>query len=110
MKEENYEKWLKAKSEVEHFDELPDEVKKTIYDIEQGLDEEWEVELDQVLLEEQEVYFTWEGFEKEVERLQRECGYDEDKAYEIADTQSADVLQDYIFEFVSDDLEDWIIG
>ena len=110
MKEENYEKWLKAKSEVEHFDELNDEVKKTIYDIEQGLEDEWEVELDTVLIEEQEICFDWIGFEKEVERLQHECDYDEEKAYEIADTQSADVLQDYIFEFVSDDLEDWIFG
>ena len=40
MKEENYEKWLKAKSEVKNFDELPEELKKDIYDIEKELDEE----------------------------------------------------------------------
>ena len=33
MKEKDYDKWLKAKSEVEHFDELDDDVKKMIYEI-----------------------------------------------------------------------------
>lgn len=28
MKEKDYNKWLKAKREVEHFDELDDDVKK----------------------------------------------------------------------------------
>ena len=106
MREENYGKWLKAKSEVEHFDELDDDVKEAIYNAEQLMEDEWEVELDEILLEEQEIYFSWIGFETEVKRLQKECGYDEEKACEVAETMSADVIQDLIAEY-RNGLDDW---
>ena len=107
MKEENYEKWLESKSEIEHFNKLDENVKEIIYDIEQTFVDEEEIELSDIIIEKKEVYFYWTGFEKEVERVQEDYGCDEEEAERIADSirhdQLAESLNDYTYNF-----NDWI--
>ena len=82
MKEKDYNKWLDAKSEVEH--ELDDNVKETIYRVEQDFVDGEEVYLEEVNLEQKEIIFAWIGYEKALKILQEEYGYDEIEAEEKA--------------------------
>ena len=108
MKEKDYNKWLEAKSEVEHFNELDDDVKKMIYDIEQSFyDGPEEINLEDIIIEKKEVYFYWVGFEKEVERIQEDYGIDEREAEKIADYWSHDSLTELLNDYTHN-FHDWI--
>ena len=76
MKEKDYNKWLEAKSEFEDFDEIPETLKKCIYKAEQELEGNEEVELYEISPEERIIVFKWTGFDKELERVADEMGYE----------------------------------
>ena len=110
MKEENYDKWLEAKSEVEHFDKLDDDVKKMIYKIEQAFyDGADEINLKDIIIEEKEVYFEWTGFEEEVELVKEDYGCDDEEAERIADSVRHDELAELLNEFTQH-FDGWIFG
>ena len=110
MKEKDYNKWLEAKSEVEHFDELDDDVKKMIYEIEQCFcDEDEEINLQEIIIEEKEAYFEWTGFEKTVESVKEDYGCDEGEAERIADYRVKDNLIDSVNDFTQH-FHDWNFG
>ena len=69
MKEKDYNKWLESKSEIEHFDESGENIKKMIYKTEKESSLNKEVELCRINTEEHEIIFEWAGFEKELARV-----------------------------------------
>ncbi len=75
MKGENYGKWLKVKSEVEHFNDFDDDVKKTIYRVER----DFNVILDKIICEKKEIIFTNTANAKEFENIQDEFDYEYDE-------------------------------
>ena len=97
MKEKDYNKWLKAKSKVEHFDELDENIKETIYKVEQDFVDEEEVYLEEIHLDQKEIIFAWIGYGKALEILQEEYGYDEIEAEEKAGLDH-EMLTDYLGE------------
>ena len=110
MKEENYDKWLEAKSEVEHFDELGDDVKKMIYDIEQTFyDCEEELNLSEIIIEKKEAYFDWTGFEETVESVKEDYECDEEEAERIAGYWAKDSLTDILNDYTQH-FDDWDFG
>lgn len=76
MKEQDYNKWLESKSEIEDFDEIPETLKKCIYKAEQELEGNEEVELYEISIDERIIIFSWTGFDKELERVADEMGYE----------------------------------
>ena len=107
MKEKDYNKWVKAKSEVEHFNELDEDVKKVIYDIEQTFEDADEIELEEINIKDKEAYFHWIGFEKEVELVKEDYDCDEDEAERIADSIRHDQLAEYLNDYTHN-FHDWI--
>ena len=98
MKEKDYNKWLDAKSEVEHFDGLDENIKETIYSVEQNFVDGEEVYLEEIHLEKKEIIFAWIGYEKALEILQEEYGYDEIEAEEevgLDHEMLTDALEEY---------------
>ena len=75
LRETYYNKWLKEKSEIEHFDELEEDVKKTIYLTEINSSSNDQVEFCEINKEEHKIIFEWVGYEKELERVAEENGW-----------------------------------
>ena len=110
MKEEDYNKWLEAKSEVEHFDKLDDDVKKMIYDIEQTFyDGEEELNLSEIIIEKKEAYFDWTGFEEAVESVKEDYECDKEEAERIAGYSVMDSLIDILNDYTQH-FDDWDFG
>lgn len=115
MKERDYNKWLESKSEIEHFDEIPEKLKEAIYKAEQELEDHEEVELEEIDIYEHEIHFAWLGYDKECQRVADEFGYDTPKqAEEIVDrgghenmTYVLDAYMSIINNTISDPFERW---
>ena len=76
MFEPNYYRWLKEKSKIENFDKLYNSTKYSIYEVEQELTDNDEVNLIKVLISDSSavigkgvLFFDWVGYEKELEEL-----------------------------------------
>ena len=115
MYESDYNKWLEEKSKIENFDKLSEEVKKGIYEAEQELTGNEEVDLIEITIHEDEEYgpdyeytFAWVGYDKELQRCAEEMGGTVDQAEEIVERAGHEMMNEILREFIPLEEGDWI--
>lgn len=109
MFEKNFDKWVESKNKIEFFEELDESVKKGVYDAEQKLIDNEEINLvkiDKYLPDddnseiEYELYFDWIGYNKEIEMAMEEENWSRDYAKEIVDRGGYENIKIILEEFI----------